>query len=572
MNYYFHRTRSFVFIISLLVSNAFVVSDSFAQPVVSFTSFASGLSAPLDIVNAGDGTNRLFIVQRNGTIRVHNGTSLLPIPFINIADTILDNGEQGLLSMAFHPDYETNRYFFVYYTDKEGDITLARYQTTLGDPNIADPNSEVILLEIPKPGAPYFNNHNGGKIIFGADGYLYVSIGDGGSGNDPFLLSQNGNSFFGKMLRLNVNNFSTPPYYSIPPDNPYVSNPAVLDEIWVLGLRNPWRWSFDRQTNDMWIGDVGQGAREEINFRANGSTGGINYGWRCYEGNNTNLTGGCGPSSNYVFPIFDYPHNGSTGGFSVTGGNVYRGPTYPLLTGYYLCADYVSGNLWKIRPNGIGGWNIFQQSGLPGSIVGFGEAENGTLYAASLGGTVYLVEATTSLPVRLINFNAQPKSESVLLEWQTSFEDQVASFDIEFSFNGNQFEKAGAVLPLNKSNGAQYRFNHFVSSSEKIYYRLKTVDQNGGFEYSKVLLINSGNNRWVRIRPSIVRNNTLAINASIPLTSIQLFTIEGKEVWRKVLGGQMGNLSINIPKLKAGSYLVHIRAEGRTDIQRIVTQ
>jgi glucose/arabinose dehydrogenase len=177
------------------------IDKSVAQPVLTFTPFATGLGPALEIVNAGDGSNRLFIAQRNGTIRVHDGTTLLPTPFINLADTVLDNGEQGLLSLAFHPDYETNRYFFVWYTDKEGDLTLARYQTTAGDPNIADQNSEVVLLEIPKPGTPYFMNHNGGKIAFGTDGYLYVSIGDGGSGGDPFNNAQNGNLLFGKMLR-----------------------------------------------------------------------------------------------------------------------------------------------------------------------------------------------------------------------------------------------------------------------------------------------------------------------------------------------------------------------------------
>ena len=193
------------------------------------------------------------------------------------------------------------------------------------------------------------------------------------------------------MIRIDVNNFSTPPYYIIPPDNPYVNNPNVDDHIWALGLRNPWRWSFDRSTNDMWIADVGQGSREEIDFRVAGTSGGINYGWRCYEGNSPYNTNGCSPPANYVFPIFDYPHNMSTGGFSVTGGFVYRGSQYPALQGYYICADYVSGNAWLINPNGGGGWTTRMQTGLPGSIVSFGEAEDGTLYSVSLGGTIYTV-------------------------------------------------------------------------------------------------------------------------------------------------------------------------------------
>ena len=345
------------------------------NPRLIFTPFISGLSSPLDIVNPGDGSNRLFIVQRGGAIRIYDG-GLLPTPFINLQDTVLENGEQGLLSMAFHPDYENNGYFFVYYTDKEGDVTLARYQRSSA--LIANPNSEVVLLELPKPGTPYFANHNGGKIAFGTDGYLYVSIGDGGGSGDPFNNAQNGNSLFGKMLRLNVNNFAVAPYYSVPADNPYVGDPNVLDEIWALGLRNPWRWSFDRLTGDMWIADVGQGSWEEVNFRAANATGGINYGWRCYEGSNPYNTSGCAPISSYIAPIFQYPHNNATGGYSVTGGYVYRGTGSPLLTGWYVMADYISGNVWKIHPDGAGGWTVFQQSGLSGNIAGFGEGEDGT--------------------------------------------------------------------------------------------------------------------------------------------------------------------------------------------------
>ncbi len=192
-----------------------------AQPVIGFTSFISGLSSPVDIVNAGDGTNRLFIVEQGGTIRIHNGSSLLATPFLNISTIITPGGERGLLSMAFHPNYENNRYFFVYYNNLSGDITLARYQTQAGNPNEADAGSGVVLLTIPKP----FDNHNGGDLNFGPDGYLYFGTGDGGSGGDPNNLAQSGSSLLGKMIRIDVNNFSTPPFYTIPPDNPYIADP-----------------------------------------------------------------------------------------------------------------------------------------------------------------------------------------------------------------------------------------------------------------------------------------------------------------------------------------------------------
>ncbi len=543
-----------------------------AQPVLTFSPFATGMGSALEIVNAGDGSNRLFIAQRNGTIRVHNGTTLLPTAFINLVDTILDNGEQGLLSMAFHPDYETNRYFFVWYTDKEGDLTLARYQTTAGDPNIADPNSEVVLLEIPKPGTPYFTNHNGGKIAFGTDGYLYVSIGDGGSGGDPFNNAQNGNSLLGKMLRLNVNNFLIPPYYTIPADNPYVSDPTVRDEIWALGLRNPWRWSWDRLTNDMWIADVGQNAREEINFRAAGTTAAVNYGWRCYEGNANFNTTGCGLPSNYVFPIFDYPRNNTTGGFSVSGGYVYRGSAFPLLSGYYVCADYISGNVWKIRPNGSGGWDVYQQSGLPGNISGFGESESGALYAVSLGGTVYLVEANSSLPLRLIDITAQAKKDLVKVNWTTSFEENISLFEIDYSYDGIQFSNAARVIPANSSTGYSYSFEHVINTSKKLFYRLKTTEQNGQISYSKIVSVNSYASKGIIIQPTVVTNQLLIIDASEPVESIRVFNSIGKEVLNKSIGGRQGNISIQLPGLMPGTYIVHSRTQSGNQQHKIIIQ
>ncbi len=556
-----------IFLISLVS-----IDKALAQPVLTFTPFATGLGPALEIVNAGDGSNRLFIAQRNGTIRVHNGTILLPTAFINLADTILDNGEQGLLSLAFHPDYETNRYFFVWYTDKEGDLTLARYQSSAGDPNIADPNSEVVLLEIPKPGTPYFTNHNGGKIAFGTDGYLYVSIGDGGSGGDPFNNAQNGNLLLGKMLRLNVNNFSIPPYYTIPADNPYVSDPTVRDEIWAMGLRNPWRWSWDRLTNDMWIADVGQNAWEEVNIRTAGNTGGVNYGWRCYEGTANFNTSGCAPASSYVTPIFTYPHNNTTGGFSISGGYVYRGPAYPLLTGYYVCADYVSGNVWKIRPNGSGGWNIFQQSGLPGSIAGFGESENGTLYAASLSGTVYLVEANSSLPLRLIDITAHAKKDMVKINWTTSFEENISLFEIEYSYDGIQFSNAARILPANSSNGYSYSFDHTINTSKKLFYRLKTSEQNGQLSYSKIVVVNSYSNKGIIIQPTVITNQLLIIDASEPIETIRLFNSIGKEVYSKSIGGRQGNISIQLPVLVPGTYIVHSRTLSGNQQHKVIIQ
>ena len=232
----------------------------------------------------------------------------------------------------------------MWYTDVNGAVTLARYRRDVTNPDIADPASGQVLLRYSKPGSPYFTNHNGGKLNFGPDGMLYVGTGDGGNGGDPYNNAQNGNSLMGKMLRLNVNSFATSaPFYDIPADNPFLApGDGILDEIYAIGLRNPWRWSFDRSTGDMWIADVGQGAWEEVNWLAAGSTSGVNYGWRCYEANHV-YGSGCSPAvTDTIAPIFEYSHNNATGGYSITGGYVYRGASYPELQGYYITADYLS--------------------------------------------------------------------------------------------------------------------------------------------------------------------------------------------------------------------------------------
>jgi glucose/arabinose dehydrogenase len=374
MHSFLHRAlRPFLYALILIFCGSLR-----AQPLISYNSLGlSGISSPVDIVNAGDGSNRIFIVERGGTVKVYSATFTLLGTFLTMSGNFTTGGERGLLSMAFHPDYENNRYFFVYYTNGAGGVNVDRFQTQAGNPNAADFSTRTNIMSFTKP--VVYSNHNGGELNFGPDGNLYFALGDSGSSGDPGNLAQNGNSYWGKMIRINVDNFTTPPYYTIPADNPYISNPSVLDEIWCLGLRNPWRWSFDRQTGDMWIADVGQGNREEVNYQPAANTGGKNYGWRCYEGTAAYNTSGCQAQNTYASPIFDYPHDNATGGFSITGGYVYRGSEYTFLNGYYICADYVSGNLWLIRSNGSsGGFTTTIQTGLTGSVTTFGEAEDGT--------------------------------------------------------------------------------------------------------------------------------------------------------------------------------------------------
>ncbi|MEM7102614.1 MAG: PQQ-dependent sugar dehydrogenase [Bacteroidota bacterium] len=370
--------------ILLFFSFSFSLFAQVETPVIELVQYAGGYDQPVAIVNAGD--DRLFIVEQDGAIMIieGNGTQL-PTPFLDI-DPIVNSGasERGLLGLAFHPDYTNNGYFYVNYTNSSGDTRISRFSVNGSNPNLADTNSEVILMTIDQP----YNNHNGGDIHFGPDGYLYIGMGDGGLGGDPGNRSQNPQNLLGKMLRIDVDSGNP---YGIPPDNPFVGDPSTLDEIWSLGLRNPWRFSFDRETDDMWIGDVGQNAWEEIDFEPAG-TGGLNYGWRCYEGNATFNTSGCGAASNYVFPVAVTSHSGVTCR-SITGGFVYRGAQYPNLYGHYLYADYCMGNIWSITPDGEGGWNNVELANLQNfEWSTFGEDLNGELYIAALDeGNIYRI-------------------------------------------------------------------------------------------------------------------------------------------------------------------------------------
>ena len=541
-----------------------------AQPVIGFSNFITGLSAPVDITNAGDGTNRLFIVEQAGRIRIHNGTSVLPTPFLDISSIISSGGERGLLSVAFHPDYENpaNRYFFVYYTNSSGDITIARYQAQAGNPDLADASSGVVLLTIAKP----FANHNGGDLNFGPDGYLYFGTGDGGSGGDPNNFAQNGLSLLGKMIRIDVNNFSTPPYYTIPADNPYTADPNVNDLIWAIGLRNPWRWSFDRATNDMWIADVGQGLWEEVNFRTAGNTGGINYGWRCYEASAAYNTAGCAPQSSYVSPIFEYPHVFATGGFSVTGGFVYRGAEYPVLQGYYICADYVSGNVWLIVSNGSGGWITRRQSGLPGNISTFGEAENGTLYAASLGGNVYKIDVTSVLPVSLVSFSGTRQTGYNELKWKITAEQNIRRYIIEYSRNGLSWFTAGEVTALNQPDSRIYSFRHYSTEAGNWVYRLRIEDNSGAARYSPVITISNKETGSIKVFPTLITTNTIQVLAEKAVNRITVTDAFGRQVLSKDLNRQQGYFTVDLPALSRGMYWVKLETGSGNEVVKVLVE
>jgi glucose/arabinose dehydrogenase len=530
--------------------------NGIAQPTVVFTPYMGGFAQPLDVVHAGDGSNRLFVVQKGGLIRILRDSAIVGTPFINLAGRIISSGgEQGLLSMAFHPLYETNRMFFVYYTNTAGDIEIARFRANPDNPDIADDTSGKILLTIPK--GP--TNHNGGKLNFGPDGYLYFATGDGGGGGDPDNNAQNGNSLLGKVIRLDVDSIETAPYYTIPPTNPYIPDPNVRDEIWALGLRNPWRWSFDRQTNDMWIADVGQDNWEEVNWRPAGSTGNINYGWRCYEGNHAHNTTGCLAQGSYISPIYEYPHNAS-GGISVTGGYVYRGTRFGNLNGYYLMSDFGSGHLWKIASNGAGGWNVSQQQNALGSVVSYGEAEDGELFASTISGTLYRVTsvADAPLPVTLLSFQAQPGNGVVNLSWETSFEQNIKQFEVEFSEDNIDFSQAGVVKALNNVRGEVYRFEHTVFNKQRVYYRLKMVDLDGSIEYSRTLTVEITGSARNYVFPTIGTNGTIGLYLSETFENVEIIDMHGKLLRKQSLSGRTGRIDIQLPMAASGTVVVRL--------------
>lgn len=368
--------KKFLSILSISIFQI-ICLNVFAQPSFTVSTFSSGFSSITEITHCND--SRLFVAQQRGLIRIVDSTGAIrPTPFLNLTGTVSGSGpERGLLGLAFHPNYKQNGYFYVNYTTtaSPGQTVIARYSVNPNDSNLALPNSGQILLSINQP----YSNHNGGCLRFGKDGYLYVGMGDGGSGGDPQNYSQTNSSLLGKMLRIDINSGST---YVVPSSNPFVGNSAYAPEIWATGVRNPWKYSFDRITGDMWMGDVGQNAWEEVNFQPANSPGGENYGWRCYEGNTTYNTSGCASASNYDFPVFVYDH-GSQGGLSITGGYVYRGAQYNNLFGYYFCTDYVSGRVWWIKRNDN---NTFS-NGVVGvfntnSYTSWGEDYLGELYLA----------------------------------------------------------------------------------------------------------------------------------------------------------------------------------------------
>jgi len=338
---------------------------------------ASGFENLIGIAAPADGTGRVFALEQAGRIRIIRDGSLLEQPFLDITGQVGCCGERGLLGLAFHPRYRENGYFYVNYTDTNGDTSISRFQVSPDNPDVADGGTEKRLLFVPQP----YPNHNGGAVVFGPDGFLYLGLGDGGSGGDPQGNGQSTQTLLGKILRIDVDSGDP---YTIPPDNPFASG-GGLPEIWAYGLRNPWRMSFDRLTGDLYIGDVGQNAYEEIDFLPAGAPSGVNFGWNYREG--LHPFQGTPPNDlALVDPVAEYAHDQ---GCSVTGGAVYRGAALPDWQGVYLYGDYCTGLIWGLRRSPDGSWQQGPLFETGGNITSFGEDEAGEIYLADYSGTIY---------------------------------------------------------------------------------------------------------------------------------------------------------------------------------------
>lgn len=474
----------------LLLTCALALRNAAAQdPQVRLTPFAmAGLAQPLDITHAGDGSGRLFVIEKTGRIKIVDGASgTVTGTFLDLGGQVSTNSERGLLGLAFAPDYAASGRFYVYYSDLAGDSRVSRFRVSATNANLADPSSEEVLLTIPQP----YSNHNGGDVAFGGDGLLYVASGDGGSSNDPQGNSQDPTNLLGAILRLDVGGASG--YV------PAGGGPATWDpHVYAIGLRNPWRMSFDAGTGLLWVGDVGQGAREEIDVLVPAASG-QNFGWVCWEGTRDNRgvpsATGCGGIASYLLPFFEYDHGL---GQSVTGGEVYRGAQYPSLQGFYVFADYRSDRMWALRDNGSAALEVYDYPDAGDRIVGFGTDEAGELYAVSLFSGVYRVEAAAAapLPVELSRVSATPTgAASVRVEWHVTGEVDVERYEVEHYAPAGARDRRvdfGAIGAVAATGKEAYGFDVGGLAAGEHLFRLRTRDLDGTAATSRAVSVTLG--------------------------------------------------------------------------------
>ncbi|GAB4299989.1 MAG: hypothetical protein Kow0098_26970 [Ignavibacteriaceae bacterium] len=456
-------------LLNINLSAQFQLEDAF--PDLSFNS-------PVDLQNSGDGTNRIFVVEQAGIIKVFENDRNVSESkiFLDIHSQVRSGGEMGLLGLAFHPDYENNGYFYVNYTHSDPLFSrISRFRVSSTNPDSADPSSELILIDQPQP----YTNHNGGQVAFGPDGYLYISLGDGGSAGDPLNNGQKITTLLGKILRIDIDSTQGNLNYAIPPDNPFADSTGdVRKEIYAYGLRNPWRFSFDPVTGWLWCGDVGQNQWEEIDLIVNGK----NYGWRCYEGNHPyNLTGCNAPE--YIFPVWEYSHSL---GYSITGGYVYRGLNVPELHGRYIYADYGSKKVWALEYDSISVPVNTELLTAPYSPTSFGVDENNELYVCLFSTGVdkiyRFVPTVPEPPSNLTGYAgftpSLPPAIFVHLEWDDN-SDNENGFVIERKILNGSFEVIDSV------QANQNTYEDYNIDQNQIYtYRVFAFNNSGPSYYS----------------------------------------------------------------------------------------
>ena len=546
-----------------------------AQPNIYLKSeISANLVNPMLIAHAGDGSKRIFVAERLGVIKVFSQTYQYIGVYLDISSRVSTAQEGALLSIAFHPDFKTNGCLFVHFSDKEGNIVISRYDSQDPTQNVMTDNTPVDLIKIPHPNT----NHYGGEMHFGSDGNLYVSTGDGGGSNDSdFNNAQTETSLLGKMLRITVAT-SGADTYTNPLTNPYPAFPANpsdprRSEVYAIGLRNPFRWSFDKSTGDMWIGDVGQGTQEEIDFCAVGSINGANFAWRCYEGSvrnpaydNAGHTVECAAYPNFT-PKYSY---GRTLGRSVVGGAVYRGTRYPAMAGYYIGADHYTGNFHVFAP-GAGTLSTMTMLVAKTGLSDFGESEDGDMFAVSLTGNEIFrfVDANVEpLPVKLVQFSGQNSTEGVRLNWQTAMEENFQEFEVQFSNNAKTFFQVGNVLPSNKSGEGDYQFTH-VGVFEG-YYRLKMIDKDETYTFSRIINVNSKQELTGFVWPAIINTGTMNVNLTSPYNALEFLNTSGHTLFITNISGKTGIVEIPVHTIGAGLYIVRLVSDDKETVQQKV--
>ncbi len=511
------------------------------DPGASLVPFATGFSQPIDITNAGDGTNRLFVNEKGGRIiaLAADGTRLGT--FLDISAKVSTLSERGLLGLAFAPDYATSGRFYINYSNTSGTTTIARYEVSAADPNLADPNSEEIILTVAQPAA----NHNGGDLAFDAKGLLYATSGDGGGSNDPVAAGQDLNSLLGAILRLDVSGATG-----------YVAAggyPGAAPEIFAAGLRNPWRISFDRSTDSLWIGDVGQNAREEIDVLTP-ATVGANFGWVCYEGsfNNTGVSSAarsnCQPYDTYVPPVYEYAHIG--GGRSVTGGVVYRGTKFPALDGYYVFADYVTGVGYALRGTGVG-QVVYEYPSFGERLVGFGESEQGEVYVAQIDGNLLRLTSTVTV-VSVTEFIADSRDCMASVTWASSSETNLSHYHLEVAGEDLDWAAFAKTFP-----NADKRYSVSVDlSSGARYARLVSIDLDGSRTTGEVIRLEAACGPSLYVYPNPVSTDASTTVALASRTeAVRVYNALGSLVLTVDPGGQE-RLELPMISLAAGQYVV----------------